>query len=163
MEAKYHLRYLVKLRNRYRSLTRKQSQKAENTDEKMNESRAFVELSSYIEISVNSGTLLFKLSEIHSLYVTRLEALGVKKQVNKTRLKVYLLERFPEAQEQYDGRNTVLIFKEGMRNMLEDALATRDICKVPCPKSVSATLKTPDLIPYLSTCDFYSHRYLLQP
>jgi len=42
--------------------------------------------------------------------VTRLEALGVKKQVNKTRLKVHLRERFPEAQEQYDGRNTVLIF-----------------------------------------------------
>ena len=67
MEAKYHLTCLVKLRNRYRSLNRKQSQKAENTNEKMNESLAFVELSSYIEISVNSGTLLFKLSEIHSL------------------------------------------------------------------------------------------------
>ena len=62
---------------------------------------------------MNSGTLLFKLSEIHSLYVKRLEELSIKKLVNKTRLKDHLLERFPVAQEQYDGRNTVLVFKEG--------------------------------------------------
>lgn len=66
------------------------------------------------------------MSEIHSLYVNRLEQLGVKKQINKTRLKNHLLQHLPEAQAQFDGRNTVLIFKEGMRNMLKDALKKRD-------------------------------------
>ena len=40
-----------------------------------------------------------------------------------------MLEHFPEAQEQYDGRNTVLIFEEGMRNMLKDALKKQDFSK----------------------------------
>ena len=102
MEAKYHLTCMVKLRNRYRSLTRKLNQIPQDTDAKMNESRAFEELTRYIAKSVNSGTLLFKLSEIHSLYVKRLEELSIKKLVNKTRLKDHLLERFPVAQEQYD-------------------------------------------------------------
>lgn len=129
MEAIYHQKCLVNLRNRYRSLTRKQSQTPENTDEKMNESRAFVELISYIEKSVNSGTLLFKASDIHFLYVGRLEELGINKVVNNARLKSQLLERFPEAQEQYDGRNTILVFNDGMRNMLKDALKDRNFAE----------------------------------
>lgn len=79
LEAKYHLTCMVKLRNHHRSLIRKQSQIPDDTDEKMNESRAFVELTIYIEESVISGTPLFKLSEIHVLYVTRLEELGINK------------------------------------------------------------------------------------
>ena len=126
MEAKYHRACLVQLRNRHRSLTRRSGQPPENIDEKMNESRAFLELKKYIEKSLDSDVLLFKLSDIHSLYVNRLEELGIKKQVNKTRLKDLFLEHFPEAQAQYDGRNTVLIFKEGMRNMLKETLRNRD-------------------------------------
>lgn len=41
-------------------------------DERMDESRVFVELTTYIEISVDSGTLLFKLTELRSLYMNRL-------------------------------------------------------------------------------------------
>ena len=119
-EAKYHLQCLVKLRNQYRSLSRKLNQNSENTDEKMNESRAFIELTNYIKKAVESGINLFKLTEIHSLYISRLKELGVEKQVNKTRLKISLLEDFSEAQEQHDGRHTLLIFKEGMKDMLKD-------------------------------------------
>lgn len=126
MESKYHLTCLTKLRNRYRSQTRKTNQTPELTDQRMNESRVFVELTSYIENSVDSGTLLFKLSEIHSMYVNRLGELGINKSVNKTRLKDHLLEHFPEAQDQFDGRNTIIIFKEGMRHMLNEALKNRD-------------------------------------
>ena len=50
------------------------------TSEKMNESVAFVELTTYIEKAVESGVLLFKFSEIHSLYVNRLEEMGTTKQ-----------------------------------------------------------------------------------
>ena len=72
IEAKYHMTCLTKLRNRYRSFTRMSVQVHENIDKQMNESRAFVELTSYIEKSVESGTLLFKLADLHCLYVNRL-------------------------------------------------------------------------------------------
>jgi len=46
--------------------------------------------------------------------------------VNQTRLKERFLKHFQEAQEQSDGnKNTILIFKEGMRNMLKEALKKR--------------------------------------
>ena len=127
IEAKYHLKCLVNLKNRYRSCSRKAVLESEKEGEKkLNESRAFVELSNYIERSLYSGTLFFKLSELHTLYVNRLEDLGIEKEINKSRLKLQLLEHFPEAQEQYDGRNIVIVFKKGMESMLRDAIKKRD-------------------------------------
>ena len=82
-DAKYNLKCLVCLRNRYRSCTRRELLELEMTGEKLNESRAFVELANYIEISVYSGTLLFRLSELHILYMSRLENFGIKKSINK--------------------------------------------------------------------------------
>ena len=125
-EAKYHLKCLTSLRNCYRSHQRKFTQAPEVINEKMNESRVFVELITFIEKSVDSGTLLFKLAELHSLYVDRLSDFGINKVVNKTRLKNNLLHHFPEAQEQCDGKNIVIIFKKGMEDMLKDALKKRD-------------------------------------
>ena len=90
----------------------------------------FVELTSYIEKAVYSETLLFKLSEIHVLYVNCLEDLGIKKAISKTRLKVCLLEHFPEVLEQFDGRNTFIVFKKGIENMLKEALKKRDSRKM---------------------------------
>ena len=58
--------------------------------------------------------------------MNRTGELGINKSVNKTRLKDHLLEHFPEAQDQFDGRNTIIIFKEGMRHMLNEALKNRD-------------------------------------
>ena len=67
-------------------------------EERMNESRVFVELASYIKKAVDSGTLLFKLSKLHSLYVIHLKDLGIVKTVNKTMLKDLILNYFPGAQ-----------------------------------------------------------------
>ena len=50
---------------------------------------------------------VFKLSESHSLYTSRLKELGIQKQVNKTRLKEMLLKHFVEAQAEFDARNIV--------------------------------------------------------
>ena len=66
---------------------------------------------SYVNKEVNSGKLLLKLSELHSLYENRLEDLGNANSVNKTRLKKRFLEYFKEAQEQFDGRNTFFSFQ----------------------------------------------------
>ena len=145
MEAKYHLPCLVKLRNRYRTQSRKENQPFQNTEEKMKESIALVELTTYIEKSVNSGTLLYKLSELHSLYVNRLENMGVSKMINKTRLKSCLLDHFPDAQELHDGRNTIIIFKEGMRNMLRDALRKRDFSEDAAVLAKAATIIRKDI------------------
>ena len=70
------------------------------------------ELVTYIEKAVESRTLLLKLAELHSLYVNCLGDLCIIKLVNKTRLKLDLLQHFPEAQEQCDGK-TQLFFSNG--------------------------------------------------
>lgn len=126
-EAKYHLKCLTDLRNRYRSqLTKKRQESCEEEDERIMESQAFIELVEYIENSVEDNKLLFMLSELHSLYISRLEALGVYKTVNKTRLKNSLLDQFPDAQEQNDGKNLVIIFTKALQGMVKDAIKKRD-------------------------------------
>lgn len=126
IEAKYHLKCLTSLRNRYRAHVRKCNPQEENISEKMKEGVAFIELVNYIEKCVDNGTLLFKLSELHSMYVGHLGSLGIHKAINKTRLKEQLLKRFPEAQAQSEGRNVIVVFESGMRSMLRDALKKRD-------------------------------------
>ena len=126
IEAKYHLKCLVGLRNRYRSFKRKSRKILPNTEEKMIESIVFVELTNYMEKSVIGGTLLFTLKELYALYVDRLQNLGVRKYVHRSRFKHIILEHFPEAQEQQEGKNVVIVFKEGMSNMLREALKQRD-------------------------------------
>ena len=124
--AKYHLKCLIELKNRYRSHLRKSNKDMQNIDENVCNSRVFVEFAIYVKKEGSSEKLLFKLSEVHSLYESCLEDLGNAKSVNKTRLKEHLLEYFKETQEQFDGRHTFLVFKEGMRNMIQDALKKRD-------------------------------------
>ena len=145
-DAKYHLKCLVSLRNRYRICIRRSLLEPDRTSEKLNESRVYVELTSYIEKAVYSGTLLFKLSEIHVLYVNRLEDLGIKKAINKTRLKVSFLEHFPEALEQFDGKNTVIVvFKKGMENILKEALKKLDFSEDAMTLAKAATIVQNDI------------------
>ena len=128
IEAQYHIGCLTKFRNSHRSLKRKEDNMDEDSlNEMMNESRAFVELTTYIETCVEEGKMLFKLSELHSMYEARLGDLGIRKQINKTRLKTSLLDHFRDAQEQHDGKHVVIVFKEAMHSLLKDALKKRDI------------------------------------
>ena len=125
-EAKYHLKCMTNLRNRYRShLTRARQESCEE-DEKIKESQAFIELNAYIEKSVENEKLFFLLSELHSLYVSRLQALGIQKQINRTRLKISILENFPDAQEQNDGKNVVIIFKKAIQGIVKEVVQQRD-------------------------------------
>jgi len=90
-EAKYHLNCLVRLRNRYRSYQRKNQEKEQViTNEKTNEFRVFLELTTYIEKAVESGTLFFRLADLHSLYADRLSDFGINKTVHKNRSKIEL-------------------------------------------------------------------------
>ena len=47
----------------------------------------------------------------------------------------------PDAQEQSDGRNTVLVFKEGMRNVLREALSKSIFDDLPFVFLISKTEK----------------------
>ena len=68
-----------------------------------------------------------ELFELSSLYIQRLEDVGIKRTINKTRLKIALLEHYNGTlQEQTDGRNTVLVFREAISSLLKDALKQRD-------------------------------------
>ena len=76
----------------------------------MDECRVFVELTTYIGKAVESGTLLLRLVDLHSLSVNRLSYLSINKTVNRTRLKGHLLHHFSEAQEQCDGKSVYNCF-----------------------------------------------------
>ena len=98
LEAKYHLSCLVKLRNRHRSYLREiQNASSKSQEERKMEARAFVELLTYIENSVEDGEFFFKLSQLRFLYESRLKDFGISKEVNKVRFKEQILEHFPEA------------------------------------------------------------------
>lgn len=130
IEAKYHMQCLTNLRNRHKSLLRKRSKdktvlEAEEAA-KINETRAFIELIDFIEMSVENGTNFFVVAELHAMYELRLKSLGLEKTVNRFRLKNELLNHFSEAQEESDGRRSVLVFKEGLKQFLCEAFKERD-------------------------------------
>ena len=52
------------------------------------------------------------------MYVKGLATLGVHKTMNKTRLKNSLLEHLPGAQEQFSGKQIVIIFKKAIEGFL---------------------------------------------
>lgn len=44
------------------------------------------------------------------------------KQINKMTFKNYILETFPEAQDQSDGKNTLIVFKKAIQELLKNAV-----------------------------------------
>lgn len=124
-EAKYHLACLTKLRNRHRSLLRENQVLPEcQSEEGQKKARAFTELVTYIESAVEDGTFCFKLADLRHLFEKRLKEFGIHSEVNKVRFKEKVLSHFHEAQAQNDGKNIILVFKQGMQQMLKSALST---------------------------------------
>ena len=124
LEAKYHLQCLTALRNRYRSLMRQNDKDSGgSSEEKKIKARALVELFTYIENCVEDGIFYFKFSALYQLYEKRINYLGVEKEVNRSRFKESILSYFPQAQEQSDGKNKILVFEQGMQQMLKQATA----------------------------------------
>ena len=88
------------------------------------QARALAELVCYIECSVENGDYIFKLSHLHGLFEDRLCSLGVGKSINKTRFKKQLLDHFSgECQEQSDGKNSLLVFNEGLKKLLKNTMS----------------------------------------
>ena len=77
--------------------------------------------------SIENGTFCFKFSVLRQIYENRLHDLGIDiKEVNKGRFKQQVLEYFPNAQEQNDGKNTILIFEQGMQQMFKRSIQESD-------------------------------------
>lgn len=119
LEAKYHLACLAGLRNRHRYFLRQRQGSQGNPEEDETEVRAFVELINHVENAVISGTFYFKFSSLRQMYENRLHDLGISKKINKVRFKERVLEYFPNAQEQNDGKNAIFVFEQGMQKMLK--------------------------------------------
>ena len=92
----------------------------------MAESIAFFDFTTFVSNSVEAGTDIFQLPEFHILYASRLKQLGFSNSINKTRLKQQFLEHFMEAKEETDGKKVLLVFREGMKEILKDAVKKRD-------------------------------------
>ena len=105
-KVKYHSQCMVELKNRHRSLERKEEEADRvNLEDQIAEDQAFAELVLYMkEITSEGGPKLFKLSDLTQLYNTRLVQLNVAKEIHKTRLKQRILNYFhQEIQEQTVG------------------------------------------------------------
>ena len=75
----------------------------------------------YIKNSVEEGTFCFKFLELCQLFEKRLLDFGINNDMNKVLFREKILQHFPEAQTQSDGNNTILIFQQGMQQMLKNA------------------------------------------
>lgn len=126
LEAKYHLGCLTKLRNCHRSLLRAYHESSGcNIEEHQKKARAYTELVTYIESAVENGTFCFKLAGLHHLYEQHLKEFGIDIiEVNKVCFKDKILSHFNEAQVQNDGKNVIIIFQQGMQQVLKNALST---------------------------------------
>lgn len=132
-ELKYHLECLTKYRNDYRGYRRQNSptradQRKLNQRAKMVNSRAFVELVTYMEESAEEGTYLFKLSNLHNMFEERLKDFGIDTTIHKTRLKDKILKHFCHQglEEQSDGKSIILAFPAGIQQLLKDAFLIHD-------------------------------------
>lgn len=127
IEAKYHSSCMTKYKNVYRSHIRNRNRNADSSHERA-KGRAFVELVDHIEEQIMSGTNVFRLKDLHDLHQSRLQQLGSDCTTNKTPMKEKIIAHFMEygIQEQTVNKNVILIFPDGVRKMIKEALETRD-------------------------------------
>ncbi|XP_046544723.1 uncharacterized protein LOC124254923 [Haliotis rubra] len=128
IEAMYHNACLRIYKNRHRALIREQNGLESDDSHQMKESQVFAELVSYIEASVEDGKYIFPLADLYKLYSDKLFIFGYDRITNKSRLKERIQDQFiGQCQEQTDGRNTLLVFNDGMRSMMRKAMQNRDL------------------------------------
>ena len=126
LEAKYHLSCLTGLRNRHRFFLRQSQGSNSDGNEGKIGARAFVELITFVENCVENGTFCFKFSELCQIYESHLHDLGIRKEINKVRFKDRVLDYFPKAQHENDGKNVILVFGQGMQQMLKRSVECSD-------------------------------------
>ena len=83
IEAKYHLSCLTALRNRHRSFLRKSQSNVDDGEQSKNEARAFMELVTHIDNSVENGIFCFTFCSLRQMYEGHLQILGIGKEIYK--------------------------------------------------------------------------------
>ena len=127
IEAKYHKKCMTNVTNRHRVFLRQSQDCQSGEEDEKNEDIAFVELISFMESFIDDGKYVLTLTELHQLYINRLQDFGIKKEVNRTSLKSRILTHFPgKLQEQSDGKTVLLVFNEGMASILREELWKHD-------------------------------------
>ena len=128
IEAKYHFNCLSTFKNKYRAVQRTQNNLTISQEDQLIQALVFADLISHIEERIESGTFIFKLSELHGMYMSLLKELGIERSVHRTSLKLQILDHFlGECQEQLsDGKSIVLVFNQGVKNMLKEAVDSCD-------------------------------------
>ncbi len=120
-DALHHLPCLVSLYNRARETTTSEDTNADA----LNHGITFAELVSYIEDCRRDTELapIFKLTDLISLYTTRLKQLGTDAagRIHSTKLKDRILSFFPDMEAHKQGRNLVLIGNEHIGSALSKA------------------------------------------
>ena len=128
LEAKYHSICLTKYRNKYRHFCR-QKDRDVSTRIKMTKARAFVETIAKMESELEDGVKTFQLNELHMAYTKRLRELSVTSDINRTLFKNKLLNHFQDlgmVEVFKVGKPTLLIFSDGIQEILEDSNVLRN-------------------------------------
>ena len=114
---------MTNLTNCHRAFLRQSQDCQSGEEDEKNDAIAFVELISFMESFIDVLTL----TELHQLYINRLQDFGIKKEVNRTSLKSRILTHFTgKLQEQSDGKTVLLVFNEGMASFLREELWKHD-------------------------------------
>ena len=121
-KARYHLICYQRILRKHEAFLSKD----EVSHEEILEARAISELYGYIEESVEDGEYLFKLQDLHDLLMERLKCFDIEKEKNRTQLKEKILFQFPNAIEQKVGKNVIIAFPEGVKQMMKEELKRKD-------------------------------------
>ena len=125
-EAKYHFNCLSAFRNKYWSTQRAQKSSSNSQEEEVIQVQVFAGLTLYTEESIESGNYIFKLSELHSVYVSQnleLKSLFIKRDSNCSCLIIF----WEIARSSYLMVRVLLVFNQGMKYILKEAVDSCDL------------------------------------
>ena len=131
-----HLPCRTAYKNRYRRVIQDREECAANDVEHV---EAFAEVIEFIEHNVVEDILTFKISELHSIYESR-----VKQTINKTRLKDKIIDHYKnDCEERYDGRFPILVFKKELTALLKSHMqSTVYTCEALAAKEISKCIRS---------------------
>ena len=92
------------------------------------------------------GRIYFNCLNLTSCTLVAFKQLGFSKSINKTRLKQQFLEHFMEAKEETDGKKVLLVFREGIKEILKDAVKEIDFSEDALILAKAAKILTNDIL-----------------
>lgn len=121
IEAKYHRNCYTGFNRRYDALC------VQNTKSDDDVVKAEHELLQFIQEEVAAGQRIFALQDLTDMMAEQLEQHGIKKTVNRTRLKHMILENFPNLTEEKGVRDKVyFVCSATARKIISDVTQTPD-------------------------------------